>query len=728
MATSGSIVWPGCWRAPERREPFAYGFWRAAPLAALDRHRRYVHRLRGDRSGRRRSVHQGPEFRRGTGDGRFGGRGRLVPRDAVRSSRPLLRGLRPGAACRRSPGPRGGVVGGRFLPAGGGERQRKDRTFRAWPGRRTRLARERTHPRCSHRDRDGAGRAAAGLRSPACDDPGHERPAREGRFADGAVRHRRLCRSAADRRPGATGHLRAQHRAARAPVRTYGRGRRPPRRGGPRAVAARRGRVANGGGGTGPGGLSGRCRGPDAQLQEPGARTARGGHPARGRFRDRFLFGGTGTPDQDRAAGAHGGRRRLPGTRGRRLPRDHRRRALGRPGGRRRPRRAPGHDQRRRSGELLELPAEGQSPVRPGRRRGGCGGGRSSERHRTGDRLRHGRHEHRRLPLRRRLRVQLRVPGRRRDRRGAGTGDRDGGGGWRLDLRRRSRPAQGRTRERRSAAWTGLLRRRRAADHHGRQPAARSNRPGGLRPAHRRGRRRTPLSRGAGRSDRCGGGAARGLPAGRQRADGGRDPAHLHLSRVRPDGLRPRQFRRRRRSARLRHRDRAGHAHSDRSGRYVALERGRAGPRGAGAIRAPPGAGTSGGRCAGTAGRGTGAGRPGSARKRTGRQPGGRRRASPDRAAAVAGPGDGVGSRAGLGSGVPLDRSHRDAVCRTLSGGLRLSAPGAPDRGRVDSRAGVHRPDRWTPGEGRGGAHTGAGHQEPPGLVRRLEGRRTPAA
>ncbi len=67
------------------------------------------------------------------------------------------------------------------------------------------------------------------------------------------------------------------------------------------------------------------------------------------------------------------------------------------------------HDELRRprAGELV--PRQGRPPLRPRRGCGGGGAGRAEHRLRAGDCLRHGRHEHGRGPLGRRLRVPLRA-------------------------------------------------------------------------------------------------------------------------------------------------------------------------------------------------------------------------------------------------------------------------------------------------------------------------------
>ena len=115
---------------------------------------------------------------------------------------------------------------------------------------------------------------------------------------------------------------------------------------------------------------------------------------------------------------------------------------------------------------------------------------RCDQRHR----LRHGRHLHRRQPLRRRVRARLRDPGRRRADARADDGDPHRGGRRRLDpgLRRRALP--GRAAQRRRQPGPGLLPPRRAAHGDRRQRRVGKIQPGVLparvRPARRPAARR----------------------------------------------------------------------------------------------------------------------------------------------------------------------------------------------------------------------------------------------
>ena len=202
------------------------------------------------------------------------------------------------------------------------------------------------------------------------------------------------------------------------------------------------------------------------------------------------------------------------------------------------------------------VPRQGRPPLRPRRRRGRRGARRPALRLRAGDRLRHGRHQHRRRPLGRRLRVPLRAPGGGRPPRGAGPRHRERGGGRRLDLRLRRHPAQGGAGERRRLARPGLLRRRRAADADRRQPASSA----GSTPSASRspstpaaaGRALDALRGGDGRGRSRPRGRARRAARDRRRADGGGDPLDLAAPGLRSGRPRPGRLRRRRRPARLR--------------------------------------------------------------------------------------------------------------------------------------------------------------------------------
>ena len=182
---------------------------------------------------------------------------------------------------------------------------------------------------------------------------------------------------------------------------------------------------------------------PRLALHRP--RDARGRNRARDRLHPGLRQPRGGRPDQaDRARRHHCGRRLSVAGSGRLCGPGRRR-----PG----PRRAAAvHAVVRRPDGGGRLPGQGRHPVRPRRRGGGHGRDGASGRVRARHRLRHGRHLHRRLPFRRRVRAHLR--------RGGGGGppacahavDPHGGGGRRLHL-----PLRGRTHARGAA-----VRRRRA--------------------------------------------------------------------------------------------------------------------------------------------------------------------------------------------------------------------------------------------------------------------------
>ena len=99
---------------------------------------------------------------------------------------------------------------------------------------------------------------------------------------------------------------------------------------------------------------------------------------------------------------------------GRRLPQPHPA-PLRRPGRGADAGRAPVlHAEQRRPDRGAPLPGQGRHPVRPGRRHRRHGAHGGGGRPRQGHRLRHGRHQHRRQPLRRRVRARLRDAGGRR--------------------------------------------------------------------------------------------------------------------------------------------------------------------------------------------------------------------------------------------------------------------------------------------------------------------------
>ena len=178
---------------------------------------------------------------------------------------------------------------------------------------------------------------------------------------------------------------------------------------------------------------------------------------------------------------------------------------------------------------ILSGPAGGiVGMVRTARAGAGCGPAH------PGDRLRHGRHLHRREPLRRRVRTRLRDPGGRGAHARADDEHPHRGGRRRLGAELRRGPAARRPAERRRQPRPGQLPPRRAAHRDRRQRDAGQGAAGlvsqGLRPAGQRGTRPRgggePLHR-AGRRDRPGHrhraparGHRRGLPADRRRGDG----------------------------------------------------------------------------------------------------------------------------------------------------------------------------------------------------------------
>ncbi len=173
----------------------------------------------------------------------------------------------------------------------------------------------------------------------------------------------------------------------------------------------------------------------------------------------------------------------------------------------------PAHDQRGRAGGRGPLHRRGEHPFGTGRRGRGAGLHRPGGRLREVDRLRHGRHEHGREPLRRRLRVPLRdgaarleIGHGRADRR-AHDGRRDRRGRRRLDLLVRRAEAGRGARERRRRSGARLLRPRRTALPDGCEPVPRPDSARPVRvPAGPRGG--GVASPGAGRPDRGGDGPA----------------------------------------------------------------------------------------------------------------------------------------------------------------------------------------------------------------------------
>ena len=163
-----------------------------------------------------------------------------------------------------------------------------------------------------------------------------------------------------------------------------------------------------------------------------------------------------------------------------------------------------------------------------------------------------------------RLRVRDREGGRAD--RGADARDRDGGGGRRLDLRLRRPEAGGGAAFERRRSGPGLLRARRSAVAHRRQPVAGADSAGAVPVRARRGgggeasRRGARGDRGAhGRASRARGDRRR-LRADRQRQHGGGDPAGVGGEGLRPAALRAGRVRWRRRPARLRAGPRSGDA------------------------------------------------------------------------------------------------------------------------------------------------------------------------
>ena len=132
------------------------------------------------------------------------------------------------------------------------------------------------------------------------------------------------------------------------------------------------------------------------------------------------------------------------------------------------------HAVQRRSGRGRSLPRQGRDPVRPGgrhRRHGAdVGAGRVRPRHR----FRHGRHLHRRLALRRRVRASVHHPGRRGPAARTDAGYPHGRRGRRFDPALRRQPLPGRPGLGGRRPGPGLLPPRWTADRHRRQRHARA--------------------------------------------------------------------------------------------------------------------------------------------------------------------------------------------------------------------------------------------------------------
>ncbi len=412
---------------------------------------------------------------------------------------------------------------------------------------------------------------------------GHQRAARTQGRAHAAGHHARLPRRAAHRLPGAAAAVRPPYRAARTALRACGRGRRARRCGRHGGAAAGRGSAAPRSAGRlrqRPAGLRHRLH---AWLapQRPRGRSRRAG------ARHRLHAGEHVAPGQ-------------PADEVRLARRHHRGRCLSdadpaplrRAGGCADAGRAAVlHAEQRRADRGAPLPGQGRHPVRPGRRHRRHGAHRAGGGARQADRLRHGRHQHRRQPLRRRVRARLR----------------DAGGGraharaddehphrrrWRwLDpgFRRRAvarRPAKRRRQSRAGQLpprrTTGADRRQCAAGPH---PAAAF--PAGVRRPRRpadRWRGRAREVRATGRAGAAGHGpadqcrvAGRRLPAHRRAGDGQCHQAHLGGARPRRHRLHAAVLRRGRWPACLRRGRCAGdvaHLHPSAGGGAVGLRHG----------------------------------------------------------------------------------------------------------------------------------------------------------
>ncbi len=356
------------------------------------------------------------------------------------------------------------------------------------------------------------------------------------------------------------------------------------------------------------------------------------------------------------------------------------------------------HAKQRRPDRGAPLPGQGRHPLRPGRRHrrhGAHGHGSGAP---QAHRLRHGRHQHRRVALRRRVRARLRdAGGRRAHARADDEHPHRGGGGW-LDPRLRRCAAACRAPKRGGQPRPGQLSARRAAGHHRRQRAAGQD-PAralsqGLRAAGRRSagpRRRGGALRGPG-----GAGAAshrpprqrrkpgRRLPADRGAEHGQRHQAHLGGARLRRHAVHLAMLRRRRRTVCLRRGRRAGHdagVRASAGGGALGLRHGPGRPdrHARGRRRAAAG-------CRRPGRRGGGAGPHRRLGARRGRQPG---RGARCRTAARAHPRALPGHRHGAGAAhaEPRHRCHRARLRGRLPPALCL-----PDAGtRAGHRGGLGR-------------------------------------
>ncbi|CAM5300075.1 hypothetical protein SRIMM317S_00910 [Streptomyces rimosus subsp. rimosus] len=545
---------------------------------------------------------------------------------------------------------------------------------------------------------------------------GDQRPAGAHGRADRAGDHRGLPGRAAHRLPEPAADLRPPHRAARCAVRAGDRG---PGAGG---RAGRGGTAAGDGRGTGGAGPGVRRRaaerggGAPARLPPRGPREG-GGRPRQGGGLHAGQLLPRGQPaDEAGAARRHHGGGRLSVADPRPVRGRYRAPTPGRA--------ADVHAVQRRAAGGGALPRQGRGALRPRGRRGRHGPllRRGGRRLRPGDRLRHGRHLHRRVALRGLLRADLRQRGRGRT--DAGAHDehphRRGGRRLRPALRRAALP--GRPRLRRCGAGARLLPPRRPADRHGRQRDARPRPAGALPRGVRPGRRPAagrrdgtgafrPAGRGGGRGHRRPArprGGRRRVPGHRRAEHGQRGQEDLRAAWLRRHALRPHQLRRCGRPARVRGRRRAGHRHGRRTaaGRGAVRVRHR-GRRRDGHARAGRRSGDRPG--VGRHGRRRGARRVRPARRADAPRPARRRRAGGEhhhpgpRHAALRG----HGLRPGRGAGHAAGDGRR--VRRGAPRALRLHHGQAADRrgglGRGGRRAGRHGRAR----DADGGAGRGAG-------------------
>jgi hypothetical protein len=229
------------------------------------------------------------------------------------------------------------------------------------------------------------------------------------------------------------------------------------------------------------------------------------------------------------------------------------------------------HAVQRRADRGAPLPGQGRDPVGPGRRHRRHGAHRGRRRAPQGDRLRHGRHQHRRVALCRRVRARVRDPGGRRAHARADDEHPHRGRGRRLDPAVRRRAAARRARKRRRQPGPGQLPPRRAAGGDRRQRAAGQD-PAGALPAGVRPGGDEPLDPTACASAsrrwprRCGKPRPRHqrrawprASADRGAEHGQRDQAHLGGARLRRHAVHAAVLRRRRRPACLRRGRCAGH-------------------------------------------------------------------------------------------------------------------------------------------------------------------------